>query len=61
MQNPKPLTFEAVIPNSGTPIGFAGGEGEAGFLKLQHYMTAEQIERLLNLRGAVLQVTITAE
>jgi hypothetical protein len=34
---------------SGTPVGFAGGEGEAGFLKLQHYMTAEQIEHLLNL------------
>lgn len=58
MPKPKPLTFEAVIPNTGTPIGLAGGEGEAGFLKLQHYMTAEQIERLLNLRGAVLKVTI---
>jgi hypothetical protein len=47
-----------VIPNTGTPIGFAGGEGEAGYIKLQHYMTAEQIERLLNLRGCVLQITI---
>jgi hypothetical protein len=52
------LTFEAVIPNTGTPIGFAGGEGEAGFLKIQHYMTAEQIQALLNLRGCVLTVTI---
>lgn len=58
MQKTKSLTFEAVIPNTGTPIGFAGGEGEAGFIKLQHYMTAEQIERLLNMRGAVLTVTI---
>ena len=58
MPNPKPLTFEAVIPNSGTPIGFAGGEGEAGFIKLQHYMTAEHIEAVLNLRGAVLKVSI---
>jgi hypothetical protein len=52
------LTFEAVIPNTGTPIGFAGGEGEAGLLKLQHYMTAEQIQTLLSLRGSVLSVTI---
>lgn len=58
MPTPKPLTFEAVIPNTGTPIGFAGGEGEAGFIKLQHYMTAEQIEQLLNLRGCVLIVTV---
>jgi hypothetical protein len=48
------LIFEAVIPNTGTPIGFSGGEGEAGFLKLQHYMTAEQIQALLNMRGSVL-------
>jgi hypothetical protein len=34
MTNNTPLTFEAVIPNTGTPIGFAGGEGEAGFLRL---------------------------
>lgn len=61
MPKPKSLAFEAVIPNSGTPIGFAGGEGEAGFLKLQHYMTTEHIERLLNLRGAVLKVTIEEE
>lgn len=58
MSKPKPLTFEAVIPNSGTPIGFAGGEGEAGFIKLQHYMSAEQIQVLLNLRGSVLTVSI---
>lgn len=37
------LAFEAVIPNSVTPIGFARGEGEAGFIKLQHYITAELI------------------
>jgi len=58
---PEPLTFTAVIPNTGTPIGFAGGEGEAGFIKLQHYMSAEQIEAVLNLRGAVLKVTIEEE
>lgn len=57
----KPLTFSAVIPNTGTPIGFAGGEGEAGFIKLQHYMSAEQIEVVLNLRGAVLKVAIEEE
>lgn len=61
MPKHKLLTFTAVIPNSGTPIGFAGGEGEAGFLKLQHYMSAEQIEQVLNLRGAVLKVTIEEE
>lgn len=58
---PQTLIFTAVIPNSGTPIGFAGGEDEAGFIKLQHYMTAEQIEAVLNLRGAVLKVTIEEE
>lgn len=31
---------------------------EVGFLQLHQYMTTEQIERLLNLRGAVLKVTI---
>ena len=61
MPKPKPLTFSAVIPNTGTPIGFAGGQGEAGFIKLQHYMSAEQIEQVLNLRGAVLKVTIEEE
>jgi hypothetical protein len=58
VSKPKPLTIEAVILNSGTPIGFAGGEGEARFLKLQHHMTAEQIEQLLNLSGTVLKVSI---
>ncbi len=48
MSESKALTFTAVIPNSGTPIGFANGEGEAGFIKLQHYMTAKQIEQVLN-------------
>ena len=52
------LTFEAIMLTTDTPIGFAGGESEAGFIKLQHYMTAEQIQALLNLRGAVLKVTI---
>ena len=59
MPGTAPLTFQAVIPNSGTPIGFAGGEGETGFIELQHYMSAEQIELLLNLRGTVLVVTIS--
>jgi hypothetical protein len=31
---PETLAFTAVIPKTGTPIGFAGGEGEAGFIKL---------------------------
>jgi hypothetical protein len=53
------LTFEAVIPNTGTPIGFAGGEGEAGFLKIQHYIEATQIEHLLRVRGAVLKEVIS--
>lgn len=55
------LTFEAVIPNTGTPIGFAGGEGKAGLLKLQHYMTSEQIQAILELRGCVLRATIESE
>jgi hypothetical protein len=49
------------MTSPGTRISFADGEGEAGFIKLQHYVTAEQIERLLNLRGAVLKVTIEKE
>lgn len=53
-----PVTFTAVIPNTGTPIRFAGGEGEAGVLMLQHDMGAQQIEQVLNLRGAVLSATI---
>ena len=56
-----PLIFSAVIPNTSTPIGFAGGEGEAGFIRLQHYMSAEQIEAVLNLRVAVLKVAIEEE
>jgi hypothetical protein len=57
MPTAKPLIFSAAIPNTGTPIGFAGDVGEAGFIKLQRYMTAEQIEQLLNLWGYVLIVT----
>jgi hypothetical protein len=53
------LTLEGVIPNIGSLIGFAGGEGEAGFINLQRYMTAEQIQALLNFRGAVLTATIS--
>ena len=62
MKLPNPLlSFEAVIPNTGTPIGFGGGEGEAGFIRLQHYMTSEQIQQLLNLRGCILTVTINEQ
>jgi hypothetical protein len=42
------LIFEAVIINTGMPIGYAAGEGEAKFVKLQHYVTTEQIQTLLN-------------
>ncbi len=61
MSESKALTFTAVIPNSGTPIGFAGGDGDGGFIKLQRYMTVQQSEQVLNLRGAVLKLTIRDE
>lgn len=57
---PEPLALRAVIPNSGNPIAFAGGEDEAGVLKLQFYATGEEIERLLNLRGGELIITLQA-
>lgn len=43
------------------PIGLAGGEGEAGVIELRHHMSAPQVEQALNLRGAVLKVTIEEE
>ena len=51
MPKPQPLALQAVISNTGTPITFAGGSGEAGTLKLQFYGTGAEIERLLALRG----------
>ena len=56
--NPKPLALKAVIPNSGSPIKFAGGEEEAGSLMLQFYATGEEIEQLLSLRGRELRVVM---
>ena len=34
MTKPQPLALKAVIPNTGNPIAFAGGDGEAGKLVL---------------------------
>jgi hypothetical protein len=54
------LTFTAAIQDSDTTIVCWRWE-EAGFIKLQHYWTAEQIQALLNLRGSVETVTITEQ
>ncbi len=54
----EPLAFRAAIPTTGNPITFSGGEGECGGLKLEHYMSGEEIEQLLELRGKELIVTI---
>lgn len=58
MTKPEPLALRAVIPNTGNPIAFAGGEEEAGKLVLQFYASGEEIERLLELRGRELFVTL---
>lgn len=58
MKPSEPLAFRAAIPTTGNPITFSGGEGECGGLKLEHYMSGEEIERLLDLRGKELIVTI---
>ncbi len=55
---PEPLAFRAAIPTTGNPITFSGGEGDAGALKLEHSMTGEEIQRLLELRGKELMVVI---
>jgi hypothetical protein len=52
------LAFKAVIPATATPIGFSGGEGEAGFIKLQHFATGEEVQQMLDLRGKELIVTM---
>lgn len=49
--HPKPLALRCVIPNTGSPISFAGGENEAGVLRVQFYASGEEIDRLLQLRG----------
>lgn len=54
----QPLAIRAVIPNTGNPIAFAGGEEEAGKLVLQFYASGEEIERLLRLRGKELIVVL---
>ncbi len=53
-----PLTFHAAIPTTGNPITFAGGEGECGAVKFEHYMTGEEMQKLLELRGKELLVVI---
>lgn len=58
MSKTEPLTLKAVIPNTGSPIKFAGGEDEAGSLTLQFYASGEKIERLLALRGRELIIVI---
>ncbi len=58
MSAPELLAFRAAIPNVGSPITFAGGQDEAGVLKLQFYATGEEIDRLLELRGKELVVVI---
>ncbi len=61
MPKPEPLAIRAVIPNTGKPISFAGGEDEAGTLVLQFYASGEEIERLLKLRGKELMVVLAEE
>lgn len=34
---PDPPAIRAIIPNTGNPIAFAGGEEEAGTLRLQFF------------------------
>ncbi len=55
---PDPFAFRAVIPTNGTPITFSGGEGDAGAIKLEHYMTGEEMQKLLEFRGKELLVVI---
>ncbi len=55
---PDPLAFRAAIPTTGNPITFSGGEGDAGAIKLEHYMSGEEIQKLLALRGKLLLVVI---
>jgi hypothetical protein len=58
---PIPLAIKAVIPTIASAISFAGGEEEAGVLKLQIYVTGDEIERLLKLRGRELIVVFQGE
>jgi len=58
MKQPEPLAFRAAIPTTGNPLTFSGGEGECGGLKLEHYLTGDEIQRLLELRGKELMVVI---
>ena len=52
------LAFKAVIPTSGTPIGFSGGEDESGHIKLEHFATGEEVQQMLDLRGKELIITM---
>ena len=55
----QPLALKAVIPSTGNPIAFAGGEGEDGTLRLSFFeATGEDITRLLALRGKELHVVL---
>lgn len=58
MPKAEPIAIKCVIPNTGNPIGFAGGEGEAGTLKLSFYATGDEIQQLLALRGKELVVVL---
>lgn len=58
MKTPEPLAMRMIIPNTGSPITFAGGEDEAGQVKLQFYGTGAEIQRLLELRGKELHVVL---
>lgn len=58
---PNLLALRCVIPNTGNPISFAGGEEEAGVLRLQFYASGEEIEQLLALRGKELIVVLKEE
>ena len=54
----QPLAIKAVIPNTGSPIKFAGGEDEAGSLTVQFYASGDEIEQLLGLRGKELNIVL---
>ncbi len=54
MNEREALTFTAVIPGTGTPIGPAGSVAEAGCIGTQLDMTARHmVERFVNLLGTV--------
>ena len=58
MTRPAPLALPCIIPNTGNPIAFSGGEEEAGRLTLHFYAGGDEIQRLLELRGEELVVVL---